>query len=183
VRPARAGDAQGIHDLFFHLSAEDARTRFFRCLRSLTDEMAQHLCNVGYTQEMAFTAVVGDPESERIVGTSSYFLDPETGLADVAYMVDPEWQSVGLGALLQARIIEYARAHGVRGFTADVLATNTAMLAVFRRSGCDMTTRLVDGTYEVQMLFPSATAEGVNPRSARDKPRLSIRRTPAPGTG
>lgn len=35
VRPARAADAQGIHDLFFRMSAEDVRTRFFRCLRSL----------------------------------------------------------------------------------------------------------------------------------------------------
>ena len=92
--------------------------------------MAQHLCNVGYMQEMAFAAVVGDPESERIVGTSCYFLDPQTGLADLAYMVDPEWQGVGLRGLLQTRTIEYGRAHGVRGFTADVLATNTAMLAV-----------------------------------------------------
>jgi acyl-CoA hydrolase/RimJ/RimL family protein N-acetyltransferase len=179
VRPARAGDAQGIHDLFFRLSAEDVRTRFFRYLRSLTDEMAQHLCDVGYTQEMAFAAVVGDPESERIVGTSSYFLDPQTGLADVAYMVDSEWQGVGLGALLQTRTIGYARAHGVRGFTADVLPTNMGMLAVFRRSGCDMTTRLVDGTYEVQMLFPPATAKDVNPPATLDKRRRFIRRMPA----
>jgi RimJ/RimL family protein N-acetyltransferase len=160
------------------LPAEDVRTRFFRYLRSLTDEMAQHLCNVSYRQEMAFAAVVGDPESERIVGTSCYFLDPQTGLADVAYMVDPEWQGVGLAGLLQARTIEYARANGVRGFTADVLATNPAMLAVFRRAGCDMTTRLVEGAYEVQMLFPSAVDEVVTPRSARDKPRSSIRRPP-----
>src|SRR5262245_13113748 len=96
IRPARAGDAPGIQDLFFRLSAEDVRTRFFRYLRSLTHEMAQHLCNVGYRQEMAFAAVVGDPEAERIVGTSCYFLDPQTGLGDVAYMVDPEWQGVGL---------------------------------------------------------------------------------------
>jgi len=110
------------------------------------------------------------------VTTNSFFVPTRTGLADAAYMVDPEWQGVGLGALLQTRTIEYARAHGVRGFTADVLATNSAMLAVFRRSGCNMKTRLVDGAYEVQMLFPSATATDVNPR-------LSIRRTPAPRTG
>jgi acyl-CoA hydrolase/RimJ/RimL family protein N-acetyltransferase len=159
VRPARAADLQGIQDLFFRLSADDVRTRFFRFLRSLTDEMAQHLCDVSYTQEMAFAAVVGDPESERIVGTSSYFLDPQTNLADVAYMVDPDWQGVGLGRLLQTRTIEYARARGVRGFTADVLATNTAMLAVFRRAGCDMTTHLVEGAYEVQMLFPPVSTK------------------------
>ena len=179
VRPTRAGDAPGIQDLFFRLRAEDVRTRFFRYLRSLTDEMAQHLCDVGYTQEMAFAAVVGDLESERIVGTSCYFLDPQTGLADVAYMVDPAWQGLGIGRLLQARTIEYACAHGVRGFTADVLATNTAMLAVFRRAGCHMTTRLVDEAYEVRMLFPAAAAEVIDSPSVPDTPRRSTRRTPA----
>jgi hypothetical protein len=65
----------------------------------------------------------------------------------------------------------------VRGFTADVLATNPAMLAVFRRAGCHMTTRLVEGAYEVQMLFPPAADEVVNPRSAQNKPRSPIRGT------
>ena len=97
--------------------------------------MAEHLCNVDYEHEMAFAAVVGSAESERIVATGCYFLDPQTGLADVGYMVDAEWQGIGLGSLLHARIMEYARGHGVRGFTADVLLDNGAMLAVFRRCG------------------------------------------------
>src|SRR4030095_2255608 len=108
---------------------------------------------VSYEQEMAFAAVVGQPESERVVGSSCYFLDPRTGLGDVAYMVDPEWQGVGLGNVLQVRTIEYARAHGARGFTADVLSDNAAMLAVFRRSGCRVTSRSDDGVVELELLF------------------------------
>jgi acyl-CoA hydrolase/RimJ/RimL family protein N-acetyltransferase len=153
VRPTRTGDAAALQGLFFRLRAEDVRTRFFRQLRSLTDEMAQHLCGVNYEQEMAFAAVVGEPECERIVGSSCYFLDPRTGLADVAYMVDPEWQGVGLGRVLQARTIEYASVHGVRGFTADILSDNAAMLAVFRRSGYRVTSRSSDGVVEVKLLF------------------------------
>lgn len=153
IRPTRADDAAGLQALFFHLRPEDVYTRFFRYLKSLTDETAQHLCNVSYQEEMAFAAVIGGPESERIVGTSCYFLDPKTGLADVAYMVDPEWQGAGLGTLLHARTIDYARRHGVQGFTADVLADNAAMLVVLRRSGCRVDSRLVDGAHEVQIRF------------------------------
>jgi acyl-CoA hydrolase/GNAT superfamily N-acetyltransferase len=177
VRPTRADDAPALQDLFFHLRAEDVRTRFFRHLRSLTDEMASHLCNVGYVQEMAFAAVVGEPESERIVGTSCYFLDPQSGLADVAYMVDPDWQGIGLGRLLQTRITEYARGHGVRGFTADVLADNASMMAVFRRSGCAMTSRLADGAFEVQLLFGPGE-ENRDPEPARPPGRLRGPRGP-----
>jgi acyl-CoA hydrolase len=167
MRPTRTGDAPALQALFFRLRPEDVRTRFFRHLRSLTDEMAQHLCSVGYTQEMAFAAVVGDPEAERVVGTSCYFLDPRTGLADVAYMVDPEWQGVGLGSLLQARIMEYARGHGIRGFTADVLAGNAAMLGVFRRSGCEVTSHLDEGVFEVKLLFAAERRQRGAPHRAR----------------
>ena len=175
VRPTRAGDAAALQALFYHLRPEDVRTRFFRQLRSLTDEMAQHLSGVGYEQEMAFVAVVGEPESERVVGTSSYFLDPRIGLADVAYMVDPEWQGVGLGTLLQARTIEYARAQGIRGFKADVLFNNTAMLAVFRRSGCRLTSHVADGVVELEMLFeePVNLSRGAVPRRSASRARRS----------
>jgi acyl-CoA hydrolase/RimJ/RimL family protein N-acetyltransferase len=151
VRPTRTTDAGRLQDLFFRMGDDDVRTRFFRRLRSLTDEMAQHLCSVGYEAEMAFAAVVGERESERIVGASSYFVDPATGFADVAYMVDPDWQRTGLGSLLQARTIEYARGHGVRGFTADVLTDNLPMLAVFRRSGLRMESRVDSGTFELTL--------------------------------
>jgi acyl-CoA hydrolase/RimJ/RimL family protein N-acetyltransferase len=175
VRPTRAGDATAVQDLFFRLSAEDVRTRFFRQLRSLTDEMAQHICSIGYEHEMSFAAVVGEPESERVIGISSYYVDPRTGLADVAYMVDPGWQGVGVGGLLHARMIEYARRHGLRGLSADVLPDNPAMLAVFRRSGCRVTTRRGEDSIEVQILLhePSEDTGG-----AVDAPRSRPKRRP-----
>ncbi len=153
IRPTRTSDARPLQDLFFRMRPEDVRTRFFRSLRSMTDELAQHLCSVGYEQEMAFAAIVGERETERIVGTASYFLDPRTGLADVAYMVDPDWQGTGLASALQDRTIDYARRHGVRGFTADVLVENAGMMAVFRRSGLRMDTHTDAGAFEITMLF------------------------------
>lgn len=153
VRPTRTTDARLLQDLFFRMRDDDVRTRFFRRLRSLTDEMAEHLCSVGYAQEMAFAAVVGGRESEQIVGSACYFVDPATGMADVAFMVDPAWQGSGLGSMLQERAIEYARLRGVRGFTADVLAENAPMLKVFRRSGLRMESHLDSGAFEIRLYF------------------------------
>jgi acyl-CoA hydrolase/RimJ/RimL family protein N-acetyltransferase len=153
VRPTVASDAGLLQGLFFRMRAEDVRTRFFRQLRSLTDEMAQHLSSVGYETEMAFAAVVGEREAERIVGSACYFVDASTGYADVAFMVDPAWQGTGLGSHLVARVTEYARAHGVRGFTADVLAENAPMLAVFRKAGLRMESHLDSGSFEVHLHF------------------------------
>jgi RimJ/RimL family protein N-acetyltransferase len=153
LRPTRTSDARLLQELFFRLGPEDVRTRFFRKLSSLTRQMAEHLCSVSYEGEMAFAAVVGDAEDERIVATSSYFLDPSTGLADVAYMVDPEWQGRGLGHLLHQRTLEYALDHGVRGFTADVLIENRAMMAVFRSSPGTLQVETSEGIHELTLRF------------------------------
>src|SRR5215204_3945292 len=101
LRPTRTSDTRAMQDLFYRLSDEDRETRFLHKLSSLTDTAAQHLCSVDYEEEMAFVAVVGPSAHERIVAASCYYLSPATGLAEVAYMVDPDWQGVGLGAMLQ----------------------------------------------------------------------------------
>jgi acyl-CoA hydrolase/RimJ/RimL family protein N-acetyltransferase len=153
VRPARTSDSGAMQELFHRLPEEDVESRFLQKLSSLTDTVAQYLCSVDYEQEMAFAAVVGPPEHERIVAASSYYLSPATGLAEVAYMVDPEWQGTGLGGLLHARMFEYARARGVRGFRADVLMGNTRMMRVFKRAGHQLSVKTSAGISEVTMLF------------------------------
>lgn len=56
------------------------------------------------------------------------YVDEATKLADVVYMIRPEWQGVGVGNCLQCQMIEYAKGHGVRGFTADILTDNDKMV-------------------------------------------------------
>jgi acyl-CoA hydrolase/RimJ/RimL family protein N-acetyltransferase len=153
IRPTRTSDASAMQELFHRLSEEDVQTRFFQQLTSLTDSAAQHLCSVDYEEEMAFAAVVGPAEHERIVGASSYFLNPASGLAEVAYMVDPDWQGVGLGAILHAGLVDYAREHGARGLTADVLPGNSRMMRVFERGDHSLDVETDAGVAELTMLF------------------------------
>jgi RimJ/RimL family protein N-acetyltransferase len=154
LRPTRATDVRAMQQLFYALRPEDVYTRFFTNLRSLTESMAQHLSTVGYEDEMAFLAVLGEHEREAVIGTAGYYVDPSSNTADVAYMIHPDWQGQGLGGALQERMIEYARSKGLRGFTADVLPENKKMIKVFERSGSEVTFKLVDGSYEVLMIFP-----------------------------
>jgi acyl-CoA hydrolase/GNAT superfamily N-acetyltransferase len=153
LRPTRTSDTGAMQDLFYRLSEEDRETRFLHKLRSLTDTAAQHLCSVDYEEEMALAAVVGPPERERIVAASCYYLSPATGMAEVAYMVDPEWQGVGLGATLHTALVEYAREHGARGLTADVLLGNSRMMRVFRRGDHSLRVQTEGGVQEVTMRF------------------------------
>ena len=153
VRPTRTSDTGAMQELFYRLSEEDVQTRFFQKLTSLTDTAAQHLCSVDYEEEMAFAAVIGPPSNERIVAASSYYLNPASGLAEVAYMVDPDWQGAGLGSILHAGLVEYAREHGARGLTADVLLGNSRMMRIFKRGDHSLSVKTDAGVTELTMLF------------------------------
>jgi acyl-CoA hydrolase/GNAT superfamily N-acetyltransferase len=153
LRPTRTSDTRAMQDLFYRLSEEDRETRFLQKLSSLSDTAAQHLCSVDFDEEMAFVAAVGPPTHERIVAASCYYLSPATHLAEVAYMVDPDWQGAGLGGILHARLVEYAREHGARGLTADVLLGNSRMLRIFRRGDHSLSVNTDAGIEELTMLF------------------------------
>ncbi|MEI2670980.1 MAG: GNAT family N-acetyltransferase [Marmoricola sp.] len=78
-------------------------------MRGLSDAEVQRLCNVNYEHEVAFVATSGSREAACIVAQSCYFIDPTTNLADVAYMVHPDWQGAGLGSAMQANMIAHAQ--------------------------------------------------------------------------
>ncbi len=132
LRPALSSDAQGIRDLFHHLSEADVYTRFFRHVRGLSNAEVQRLCNVNYENEVAFVATAGSREESLIVGQSCYFTNPTTNLADTAFMVHPDWQGCGLGTALQNCMVQHAKKRGLRGFVADILPGNERMLRLAR---------------------------------------------------
>ena len=152
IRPARASDVRGLQDIFYHMTPQDVYTRFFTCLKSLSVSKAEHLCNVDYEKEMAFDATIGRLEDEQIIGSSCYVVNPSTNMADVAYMIRPEWKGGGLGSALQQRMIEYAKSKGLRGFVADILSENKAMLTLAKKCGT-VKMRQSYGSFEVEMVF------------------------------
>ena len=149
VRPARTGDAAALQDLFYRMPPEDVFTRFFRHLTTLPLSTAEHMTSVSFEDEVTLLAVQGDWGSEQVVGTVSYYRDPTSGRADVAFMVDPDWKGRGLGTALRDVVVDVARRRGVVALTADVLAENTAMLRVFRSSGLDVEAHTSHGVTEI----------------------------------
>jgi RimJ/RimL family protein N-acetyltransferase len=162
IRPARASDAGALQGLFHRLSDEDVYTRFFRRVRSLSYQELQTLCNVNHETDVAFLAVTGPRENEKIIGSGCYFLNPTTNLAEVAFMVAPEFQGAGLGTALQARLQEYAMSRNVRGFVFEILPRNTSMLRLAARAQGTVTTSRDEEVVHVTALF-SDTGSGRSP--------------------
>jgi len=122
-------------------------------MKAMPVSEAQHLCSIDYETKMAFIAVTGERESEMIVGSSMYALDHATNMAEVNYMIRPEWQSMGLGSALQKRLAEYAASKGVRGFTAEVFSENIKMVALIKQVSDKVNIRFSGGSIEVVAHF------------------------------
>jgi len=153
LRPSRATDAAGMQLLFHSMTDDDRYTRFFRRVKSLPFKDLQALCNVDHTMNVAFVAVTGPRESEQVIGSACYFVNPSSNLAEIAFMVAPEWQGTGVGSALQTRLGEYGRSQGLRGFTAEMLLGNRRMMSLALRARGSMTTTADGNEVSATILF------------------------------
>jgi RimJ/RimL family protein N-acetyltransferase len=153
IRPARASDAGALQAQFHRLTPDEVYTRFFRRARSLSYAELQTLCNVNHETEVAFLAVTAPRESEVVVGSACYFLNSTTNLAEIAFMVAPEWQGQGVGTALQGCLQEYAIGRGVRGFVAEMLPHNARMLRLATHAPGTISTTRDEDSVHVTILF------------------------------
>jgi acyl-CoA hydrolase/GNAT superfamily N-acetyltransferase len=164
VRPVRLSDEQPLQDLFYRLSDASTYRRFLAYRSRFPHEEMQRLVDVDYDRSAAFVISVERPEGEKIIAMSRYDVDPGTRFADTAFVVRDEWQNRGAGTLLLRTMIEAARAQGIVGFTADVLVDNKPMMAIFEKSGLELS---VDERYGVCHLTArfARDAEPAEPRA------------------
>lgn len=153
VRPVRLTDEETLQDLFYRLSDESTYRRFMAHKRVHPHKEMQRLVDLDYDSNMALVVTVQDGEREKILAMTRYDVDPATRLADIAFVVRDEEQGKGMGTLLMRRMVEIARARGLKGFTADILATNKPMLSVFRKSGLKLQVGRSDGAQHMKALF------------------------------
>jgi GNAT superfamily N-acetyltransferase len=69
--------------------------------------------------------------------------------ADVAFIVDDEYQGRGIASYLYNMLIQVAKKKGIEGFTADVLPTNASMLQVFKKGPYPFTSKLSSGVFHL----------------------------------
>ncbi len=158
-RPVKATDERAIQEMIYDLPEQDIYTRFFHNLKSFSHKVAMPMAAIDYDDRMAIAAVIGkeEPEGrERIVAIGRYVSDPNSRFAEVAFTTHQDWQDRGIGTFLLQYLIRIAKERNIRGFTADVLSRNKAMMQVFSKSGYPMTTHLDTGVYELKIDFQSS---------------------------
>lgn len=152
LRPIRPEDAQALEQFFAQVPSEEIQLRLLASIKHLPHVLAARLSQIDYDREMALIATITNGSTVKIAGAVRMASDPDMQRAEFALLIGKEFQHRGLGSTVLQSIIDYARGRGIKELFADVLRSNTSMLAIVRRLGfvirdSDVDPRLVNVVY------------------------------------
>ena len=154
--PAR-GDA-GALIAFFEGLSEHSRYLRFHGSRRVDAALVEPFLDPDWADRGALIGVLAaEAGDKRIVTLAEYarLRDPKT--AEVAFTVADDFQGRGAATRLLEQLALRAADVGIERFVAEVLPENSAMLAVFRDAGFEVS-RTLDGG-EVEVRFPIAATQ------------------------
>lgn len=131
-RPALAvlepGDASLVGPLFGRLSTGSIYRRFFSPI-TRPDLFERSVRTVDHLDREAIGAVVGG----ELVGVAQYSRKPMDSQAELAIVVQDDWQRQGLGTRMIAVLADRATAAGIDSFAVDIQGDNYGALRLFNR--------------------------------------------------
>lgn len=148
-RPVKPTDEAALSEMLYSLSSTSVRTRYMAQTLTFPHKDVQQLTNINYTQDISIVGTVPGVSGEQVVAIAQYYLDPKTQAAEVAFLVQDEWQKKGMGTFLLDYLTKIARQRKVKCFYAKVLPTNKSMLAIFHNSGYKVKTKFDGEVYSI----------------------------------
>ena len=154
IRRLTPADGRHLRELHERLSPDSRYQRYFRLVRSLAPADIARFVAVS-PDHLAVGAFDGDV----LVGVAQYVRSAQRpDHAEVAVEVADSHHRRGVGGRLVRELSRHAADAGITHFTASILADNTPVLGLIRRSGWDIATTQ-DGPYaDVVVALPKALA-------------------------
>ena len=151
VRPVRPEDKPLFVAGWAELSEESVYRRFLQSRDVLTVDELALFTEVDHVDHEAIGALAGG----HGVGVARYVRDvARPHVAEWAVVVVDAWQGRGLGSALLRRLCARASANGIRVFTATLLASNEAVLALLGSLGEVRVVRRDGPAIEVDVALP-----------------------------
>jgi RimJ/RimL family protein N-acetyltransferase len=150
IRALRPDDRDGLLAAVGQTSAQSLYRRFFSPRRGFTEEQIAYFANVDFVAHVALVAALEENGRRMIIGGGRYIV-VQPGKAEVAFVVVDRYQGQGVGAALMRHLTAIARDAGLEELVAEVLADNTSMLNVFRKSGLRLGTTHESGVIHVAL--------------------------------
>ncbi len=152
-RAIKPSDEEEMRRLFYRFSDEAVYYRYFSPIKTMPHSKMQEYVNVDYRKEMAIIGLVRESGQESIIAEARFVREQGRPYAEVAFVVDEEYQGAGIASYLFKMLVHLARERGLSGFTADVLASNKGMMKVIENSGLTVEAHLEQGIYSLSIPF------------------------------
>jgi len=139
IRPIRPEDEPLMVRFHESLSERSVYLRYF-CSMSLNTRVAHErlvrICFADYDREIPLVVDYTDETgTHEILGVGRLSKLPENQEAEVAVIVSDECQAQGLGTELLRRLIQIAKAEGLKRLRGEVLRDNITMQTVMKKLG------------------------------------------------
>jgi GNAT superfamily N-acetyltransferase len=154
IRPLRADDREKIASAVRLLDRDSIYTRLFSYRKELTGAGLDRIMAVDAVRDVMLLVTVGAGAQETVIASGRFVAAPSEGVpqsGEIAFVVEEDYQGLGIAGLLLRHLADVARTRGVAAFEADVLGENKAMLAVFAKSGLPMRQRREGGVVHVTL--------------------------------
>jgi acyl-CoA synthetase (NDP forming)/GNAT superfamily N-acetyltransferase len=178
VRPITPEDADRVVALHSRFSARTRYLRYFSPYPRIPPRDLARFVTVDHHDREALVAGIGDD----LIAVGRYErLAPDAPDAEVAFVVEDDYQGRGVGSVLLEHLASAARDAGVERFVAEVLPENSTMLRVFGDAGFEVGREYADGVVHLTFpIAPTSLSMSVQHRREQRTEAASIARLLAP---
>ena len=148
-RAIKPSDEDQMRRLFYRFSDKAIYYRYFSPIKTMPHEKMQEYVNVDYRDVLSIVALVGEPGQQTIIGEARFAKHQSKPFVDIAFIVDEAYQGQGIATYLYQMLARLAKDRGAQGMTADVLASNRAMIKVFEKGPFPVQAKVEQGVYEL----------------------------------
>ncbi len=152
-RGIKPSDEEGMRHLFYRFSDTGIYYRYLQAIRSMPHPKMQEYVNIDWNQTISIVGLLGEEGQGRIIAEARYIRIPGKPYAEVVFIVDEQYQRLGIASFLYKMLIRLAKERGLKGFLAEVLFSNIAAMKVLQKGDCPVKAHLYNGVYEIQTSF------------------------------
>lgn len=152
-RAIKPSDEEEMRRLFYRFSDMAVYSRYFGHISAMPHTKTQEYVNVDWNDTLSIVGLVDETGHGRIIAEARFIKEPGGTCAEVVFVVDEKYQSLGIATYLYNLLVRLAKERGVQSFSADVLFSNIGMMKTFRKGELPVKAVLENGVYHLTIPF------------------------------
>lgn len=133
LRPLRPSDQHRLQHFFYSHTQETLLQRYRHIPKAMDTQTAYRMVNVDQTKDLALCIVELQGPRQVIHAVGRYYLNDAGDSAEAAFVVSESRRNIGMARLLMTKLIEVAKARGLKSISALVRKDNRSMSHISRK--------------------------------------------------